>query len=120
MRVSLGARRNRPQLEPAAPPPALAPLEGVDPRTQRRIVIPILRCDDRYLVINKPHDVRIDGPPGDGVTVEEILIRGFAEPRKIPKLYLVHQLDAFTSGVHLWALSSRVRLLLRPPHTLHD
>lgn len=111
---SLGARKNScRKLESAAPPP-LAPLEGTDPRTQRHIVIPILHCDERYLVINKPHDVRIDGPPGDGVTVEQILNRGFAGPRNIPKLYLVHQLDAFTSGVHLWALSSRVRLLPCP------
>lgn len=86
----------------------LPPLVGIDPRTQRQIAIQVLYHDQRYLVICKPHDLRIDGAVEDGLSVEQILNEKFAQPRNISKLYLVHQLDAITSGVHLWALSSKV------------
>lgn len=81
-----------------------------DISSQRLVTVPVLHVDAHYLAIDKPHDVPVDGE--GKVTVESILIHFFASPRRIPKLYLVHQLDAVTSGVHLWALSSRVSVSL--------
>ena len=87
--------------------PALQ-LQGFDIRKQRHISIAVLHHDERYLVICKPHDLRIDGATEESTTAEQILNEQYAKQRNIPKLYLVHQLDAVTSGVHLWALSSKV------------
>jgi 23S rRNA-/tRNA-specific pseudouridylate synthase len=74
------------------------------------VLIPVLHLDARYIAVCKPADMPIDGAADadERPTLESVLQRCFSVPRGIGKLYLVHQLDAVTSGVHLWALSSRV------------
>jgi 23S rRNA-/tRNA-specific pseudouridylate synthase len=72
------------------------------------LLIPVLHLDARYIAVCKPADMPIDGAADERTSLESVLQRCFSVPRGIDKLYLVHQLDAVTSGVHLWALSSRV------------
>ncbi|KAI8592558.1 pseudouridine synthase [Geranomyces variabilis] len=89
-------------LSPAPVPPIS--ISGFDPRYNRPYEIDILYYQpDTYLVTNKPWDVRIDGNTSKCPTVESLLNARFPEHEK---LYLLHQLDYVTSGVHVWGLNS--------------
>ncbi|KAJ3172804.1 hypothetical protein HDU87_007806 [Geranomyces variabilis] len=89
-------------LSPAPLPPIS--VSGFDPRYNRPYEIEILYYQpDTYLVTNKPWDVRIDGSTTKCPTVESLLNARFPEHQK---LYLLHQLDYVTSGVHVWGLNS--------------
>ncbi|KAI8918336.1 pseudouridine synthase, partial [Powellomyces hirtus] len=57
---------------------------------------------DTYLITNKPWDLRIDGDTTSCPTAESLLYSHFPQHEK---LYLLHQLDYVTSGVHCWGLS---------------
>lgn len=88
-------------------PSIITELKCFDPRFNRDIRIPILLHDQNYLVINKPWDLRIDGPminTPTSPTVEAVLYSYFPH---VPKFYLCHQLDHGTSGIHVWGKSSR-------------
>ncbi|KAJ3160391.1 RNA pseudouridylate synthase domain-containing protein 1 [Geranomyces michiganensis] len=86
-----------------APIPPIS-VSGFDPRYNRSYEIDILYYQpDTYLVTNKPWDVRIDGNTSKCPTVESLLSAQFPEHQK---LYLLHQLDYVTSGVHVWGLNS--------------
>lgn len=75
-------------------------IKGCDVRYHRHYEIPILfeSCD--YIIIDKPFNLRIDGPTENSPTCESHLQQVYGS------LYLVHQLDFVTSGVHCWAKSS--------------
>ncbi|KAI8995739.1 pseudouridine synthase, partial [Gaertneriomyces semiglobifer] len=59
---------------------------------------------EHYLITNKPYSVRIDGDTESCPTSESLLYRDFQQHEK---LYLLHQLDYVTSGVHCWGLSKK-------------
>ena len=65
--------------------------------------IPILYHDVDYLIVNKPANIRIDGPTNTP-TLESILYPLYPQ---YSKLYLCHQLDCVTSGVFAFATSSK-------------
>ncbi|KAJ3173101.1 RNA pseudouridylate synthase domain-containing protein 1 [Geranomyces variabilis] len=89
-------------LSPAPVPPIS--ISGFDPRYNRPYEIDLLYYQpDTYLVTNKPWDVRIDGNTSKCPTVKSLLNARFPEHEK---LYLLHQLDYVTSGVHVWGLNS--------------
>ncbi|KAI9208698.1 pseudouridine synthase [Polychytrium aggregatum] len=90
---------------PECPLPIPPPVDAVDPRFDRHYRIPILYHEPgQYLIINKPYNVRIDGPLHNCPTIESILMGAFPQYSKI---FLAHQLDYVTSGIHIWALSSK-------------
>ncbi|KAI9330064.1 pseudouridine synthase [Obelidium mucronatum] len=81
---------------------SLSHITGSDPRYNRDFTIPILYYNpNTYLIINKPEDVRIDGPTDTSPTIESLLYKAFPEHTKIR---LIHQLDHCTSGIHMWGL----------------
>ncbi|KNC98608.1 uncharacterized protein SPPG_06289 [Spizellomyces punctatus DAOM BR117] len=90
-------------LSPSPSPPIVVP--GYDPRYQRNYDIEVLYYQpDTYLITNKPWDLRIDGDTTSCPTSESLLYAHFTEHKK---LYLLHQLDYVTSGVHCWGLSKK-------------
>ncbi|KAH9269169.1 hypothetical protein BASA83_008791 [Batrachochytrium salamandrivorans] len=100
---------------PTPNPNPSEPIASCDIRYDRPFEISVLYNDEKLLVINKPWNVRIDGPIGDTVTVESLLRVAFPLYRR---LYLLHQIDYATSGVHMWGLTKHTatvmgRLFLR-------
>ncbi len=89
---------NRAQFE-VSPKSALSPDEVADAHSASRI----LYRDDFFFVLNKPHDVRMNGD--FDVTIEKIvkhhLSCGQPADWQCPSLKWIHQLDYATSGV-LW------------------
>ena len=81
-------------------------LSGCDQRYDRKYQIPILYKDENLLIVHKPHNLRVDGPTETSPTLESDLIQAFGSDDKGDKraLYLLHQLDYVTSGVHCWGL----------------
>ncbi|KAI8621448.1 pseudouridine synthase [Chytriomyces sp. MP71] len=81
-------------------------LRGYDARYKREFRIQILYYNPRtFLIIDKPYDVRIDGPNDESPTIQDILNRSFPyHCEGTNKIRLVHQLDHVTSGVHVWGL----------------
>ncbi|TPX66694.1 hypothetical protein SpCBS45565_g04254 [Spizellomyces sp. 'palustris'] len=101
--VEVVALVNTTTLSPSPNPSIVVP--GYDPRYQRNYDIEVLYYQpDTYLITNKPWDVRIDGDTTSCPTSESLLYAHFTEHKK---LYLLHQLDYVTSGVHCWGLSKK-------------
>jgi RluA family pseudouridine synthase len=84
-----------------SPSPEL--IEGCDERYNRHYEIKILYHDERFLIVNKPFNLRVDGPTDKSKTLESHLQQAF--PHK--KLFLLHQLDYSTSGIHCWGLTKK-------------
>lgn len=84
-------------------------LTGCDPRYNRKYEIPILYKDENLFIVHKPHNLRVDGPTEISPTLESHLIQAFGTNEKRDKraLYLLHQLDYVTSGVHCWGFNKR-------------
>lgn len=55
----------------------------------------VLFQDKEYLIVNKPHNIRLEGPMIDSV---ERRVRTICPT--LEKFWLVHQLDLATSGMH--------------------
>ncbi|KAJ3111564.1 hypothetical protein HDU96_005592 [Phlyctochytrium bullatum] len=83
-------------------PNNLPVIHTFDKTYDRHYEMPILYRSEKYLIINKPHYVRVDGDPEKSPTIEQLLQLAFPEH---DMFYLVHQLDFVTSGVHVWALN---------------
>ncbi|TPX61313.1 hypothetical protein PhCBS80983_g01156 [Powellomyces hirtus] len=85
-----------------SPVPSIS-VKGHDPRYNRDYHVDVLYYKpDTYLITNKPWDLRIDGDTTSCPTAESLLYSHFPQHEK---LYLLHQLDYVTSGVHCWGLS---------------
>ncbi|KAJ3069887.1 putative hydrolase rbbp9 [Podochytrium sp. JEL0797] len=78
-------------------------ITGIDQRYNRTFAVPVLFYNSDFLIIDKPFDVRIDGPTDSSPTIEALLTMAFAQ--HAGQLRLVHQLDCCTSGVHVWGLT---------------
>ncbi|KAJ3109736.1 RNA pseudouridylate synthase domain-containing protein 1 [Physocladia obscura] len=77
-------------------------LTAVDTRYGRPVAARVLLARaERYVAVDKPHDLRIDGATDASPTLQAMLEAALPAQRLRP----VHQLDAVTSGVHLWALT---------------
>jgi 23S rRNA-/tRNA-specific pseudouridylate synthase len=81
-------------------------IQGCDARYDRQFEIRILFMDQNLLIVEKPHNLRVDGPTDTSPTLESHLTQVFGtddQGNKRP-LYLLHQLDYVTSGIHCWGL----------------
>ncbi|KAI9105838.1 pseudouridine synthase, partial [Phlyctochytrium arcticum] len=88
----------------AGPVPPIQ-VSGYDPRYRRNFEIEVLYYDPKdFLITNKPWDLRVDGDTSTSPTAESLLYAHFTEHSK---LYLLHQLDYVTSGIHCWGLSKQ-------------
>lgn len=76
-----------------------------DARYNRDFTIKIIYHDENLIIINKPHDIRVDGSTLLSPTIESSLMNEFPE---YTKLYLLHQLDYVTSGIHCWGLNKLI------------
>ncbi|KAJ3088743.1 RNA pseudouridylate synthase domain-containing protein 1 [Quaeritorhiza haematococci] len=83
----------------------LPTIKSFDPTHERDISMEVIYYDkESYLIVNKPYDIRVDGDTTNSPTVESLLQENFPQHTK---LYLIHQLDFVTSGVHCWGLSKK-------------
>ncbi|KAJ3194751.1 hypothetical protein HK101_001978 [Irineochytrium annulatum] len=98
-------------------------IDGYDPSHDYHFKIQIVYEDINFLVVNKPygnpsvvldifssltphfrHYLRIDGPTHASPTEEQLLLKHLTH---LPRLFMIHQLDFVTSGLHLWGLTRR-------------
>ncbi|KAI8393309.1 pseudouridine synthase [Radiomyces spectabilis] len=69
------------------------------------VSVPVLYEDDRYLIVDKPYDCRIQNPRDDqGPSVQSLLTKQYPH---IPIFRNVHQLDYATSGIYVLALTKQ-------------
>jgi RluA family pseudouridine synthase len=85
-------------------------IRGFDTKYDRNYQINIIFETNSLLIINKPFDVRIDGNvQSNGLTIEHLLYKYYQEKQEdVAKLYLIHQLDYSTSGIHLWGKNKAI------------
>ncbi|EGF83976.1 hypothetical protein BATDEDRAFT_85504 [Batrachochytrium dendrobatidis JAM81] len=90
-------------------PNPCSPITACDSRYNRLFEVSILYNDGKLLVINKPWNVRIDGPVDETTTIEFLLKATFPTYRR---LFLLHQIDYATSGVHMWGLTKHTATIM--------